>query len=204
MSTVGEVSLSSKLPTPLTPLIGRERDIAAASALLCGQARLLTLVGMAGVGKTRLAIATAHEVQDSFARGVVFVPLASVREPGLVLQAIAEALRIRDDGHCPLLERLIRELHQQHLLLVLDNFEHVLDAGPDIHRLLDLCPRLSALITSRARLRLGGEQHLTVAPLPVPNPARLPPLARLASNPAVAVFLDRASTVDPALSLGPH
>src|SRR5215212_5389887 len=204
MSTVGEVSLSSKLPTPLTPLIGRERDIAAASALLCGHVRLLTLVGIAGVGKTRLAIATADEVQYLFVHGVVFVPLASVREPRLVLQGLADALAIRDDRHSPLLERLIRELRQQHLLLVLDNFEHVVDAASDIHHLLELCPRLSALVTSRVRLRLRGEQHLEVEPLPVPNPARLPPLAQLASIPAIAMFLDRASTFDPTLTLGPH
>ena len=204
MSTVREVSFSSKLPTPLTPLIGRERDIAAASALLSSNVRLLTLAGVAGVGKTRLAIATADAVQDSFTHGVVFVPLASVREPGFVLQALADALAIRDEGNCPLLERLVGELHQQRLLLVLDNFEHVVDAASDIHRLLELCPNLSALVTSRVRLRLRGEHLLEVTPLPVPNPARLLSLARLASNPAVTLFLDRASVVAPTLTLDPH
>src|SRR5215216_3528210 len=120
MSSVREVPFSSKLPTPLTPLIGRERDIAAASALLSGSVRLLTLTGVAGVGKTRLAIATADKLQDSFAHGVVLVPLASVREPGFVLQAVADSLAIHDEGNCPLLEQLIGELHKQHLLLVLD------------------------------------------------------------------------------------
>src|SRR5215207_8017126 len=204
MSSVRAVPFSSKLPTPLTPLIGREPDIAAASALRTGSVRLLTLTGAAGVGKTRLAIATADEIQDSFAHGVVFVPLASVRQPGFVLQAVADALAIHDEGNCPLLERLIGELHEQRLLLVLDNFEHVIDAASKIHRLLELCPRLSALVTSRVQLRIRGEHLLEVAPLPVPNPARLPSLARLASNPAVALFLDRASVIDPTLTLDPH
>lgn len=204
MSSVLGFPPSSNVPLPLTPLIGREHEVAAAAAYLCGDVRLLTLTGVAGVGKTRLAIATAAALADTFEHGVVFVPLASVHDPELVISAVADALAIRDDGTCPLFDRLVGEIHQKHLLLVLDNFEQVVDAAPEMSHLLTLCPNVSALVTSRVRLRVGGEHHLSVPPLPVPDPIRLPSIDRLGRNPSVALFIGRAAAVDHGFALRPE
>jgi non-specific serine/threonine protein kinase len=191
----------SRPPTPLTSLVGRNREIAEAAALLRGHTRLLTLTGTAGIGKTRLAIATAHELVDNFADGVVFLSLAPLHDATLVLSALSEVLAIRDQGDRPLLERLIEELGEQQLLLVLDNFEHLLNVAADIGHLLCACPNISALITSRVRLRINGERLFPTPPLAVPDPINLPPLERMAKNPSVALFLARALEVDPAFAL---
>ena len=204
MSSVLGFSSSSNVPLPLTPLIGREHEVAAAAAHLRGDGRLLTLTGVAGVGKTRLAIATAAALADTFDYGVVFVPLASVRDPELVISAVADAFAIRDDGTCPLFERLVREIYQKHLLFVLDNFEQVVDAAAELSHLLTLCPNVSALVTSRVRLRVRGEHPLAVAPLPVPDPMQLPSIDRLGRNPSVALFVERAAAVDPGFALRPE
>jgi non-specific serine/threonine protein kinase len=203
VSMVREWFPIASIPVPLTPMIGRERELAAASSLIQGDVRLLTFTGTAGIGKTRLAIALAAELGASFRDGAVFVPLASAREPGLVLTAVADALAIRDEGTVPLLTRLIAVLQDQQLLLVLDNFEQVADAASDISTLLESCPKLRAVVTSRVRLRVRGEHPLPVPPLPVPDPARLPPLDRLQRNPAVSLFVARGADIDPGFALGP-
>ena len=182
------------LPSALTPLVGRDDAVAAAVMyLLQERVHLLTLTGPGGVGKTRLGLAIANAVQPEFPAGVVFVPLATVREPDGVLAAIAAALGLPDEGPEPVGVRLVYILHDAPLLLLLDNFEQVAAAAPALAALLGACPRLQALVTSRAPLHLTGEHQLPVPPLPVPDRALC--RTELAIAPAVALFVARARAV---------
>ena len=156
-------------PIPLNPLIGRERELATVKARLQEPAvRLVTLIGPGGVGKTRLALALATELRDEFADGVAFVDLTSVRSPALVSTAIAQSVGVREVGHQLLQRGIAKQLGQRQVLLILDNFEHVLSAASLVTRLLTTCPRLVVLATSRAPLQLDGEHVLRVPPLQVP------------------------------------
>jgi predicted ATPase/DNA-binding CsgD family transcriptional regulator len=189
------------LPVPLTRLIGREWEVAAVVALLqLDDVRLLTLVGPGGVGKTRLALQAAVDLSDVFPDGIGFVPLAAIRDPDFVLFAVAQGLGFQDMGTRPLGERLAAFLRSQRILLVLDNFEHLLDATPQLALLLSACPRLKLLVTSRTVLRLSGEHTLPVPPLALPlNPA--PSLDEVASSEAVGLFLARARASRPDFAL---
>ncbi|HRJ44196.1 MAG TPA: BTAD domain-containing putative transcriptional regulator, partial [Caldilineaceae bacterium] len=157
------------LPALLTPLVGREETIRAVQQLFDGEeARLVTLTGPGGIGKTRLALAVAGEMQESFPGGLYFVELASVREAAFVLPALAEAVGVRDSRNdTPLLQQIIDHFHGKTALLVLDNFEHVLEAGAQIAKLLAASPQLKVLATSRIALHLRGEFTFVVPPLPV-------------------------------------
>lgn len=195
----------NKLPIPLTPLIGRKQELATlGSALLNGDVRLLTLIGAPGIGKTRLALEIARRVQAAFTHGTAFIALASITDPAQVITTIAQTLEIRDATGTATFDRLIRVLQQKRMLLVLDNAEHLLDAAPQIVALLEACPGLKALVTSRAVLHVRGEYVFVVPPLPLPALSQRLSVSKLARNPAVALFLRQAQAVQPAFQFTMH
>ncbi|HEY7347753.1 MAG TPA: tetratricopeptide repeat protein [Ktedonobacterales bacterium] len=187
---------------PLTSLIGREREEAALVRLLQQErTRLLTLMGSAGVGKTRLTMQVALTVQEDFPDGVCFIELAALRDPALLIPAIARHLGVPERGATPLEETLAAAIGERQMLLVLDNLEQILPAGASISRLLARCPLLKALVTSRAALRVRGEHRFPLAPLAFPNPTDLPTLPEVASYPAVVLFCQRAQAITPDFAL---
>jgi predicted ATPase/DNA-binding SARP family transcriptional activator len=179
-------------PNPATPLVGRDAEIATVEDVLWrAEVRLVTLIGPGGVGKTRLAIEVARRADQEDAN-VIFVPLAGLRSPDLVLLTVAEALGVRNEVEGSLLSAVVRRIGQAELLLVLDNFEHVAAAATVVARLLAACPSLTVLVTSRAPLHLGGEHMVAVPPLALPG-AQRPSVAALARSDAVTLFVQRAS-----------
>jgi predicted ATPase/transcriptional regulator with XRE-family HTH domain len=191
----------ANLPTPLTPLLGREDDVARVSTLLREGVRLLTLTGPGGVGKTRLGLQVATGARPLVADGVAFVPLAPLSDAGLVLSTIAQVLGVGDSGGQPLHALLWHAVQRRRLLLVLDNFEHVLQAAAAVAALLEECPQLALLATSRAPLRVRGEQEYPVAPLAPPSIDRMVTLDEAAQSPAVRLFVTRAQAASPAFAL---
>ncbi len=191
----------NNLPAQPTPLVGREREVAAAMDLLLSEdVRLLTLTGPGGTGKTRLAMHVAADSIDNFEQGVYLVDLAAIDDPELVAPSIAQTLGVEDSGG-PLVDSLYLHLRGRQMLLVLDNFEQVLSAAPFVADLLARCPRLKVLVTSRAVLHLRGERELSVPPLALPDSRRLragvDAAEVLSQYSAVALFLQRAVAVRP-------
>lgn len=185
------------LPLPPTPLIGREREVKGVrDALLHDDVRLLTLTGAGGTGKTRLALEVAAQLPGNFGHGVFFVSLAEISEPQLVLAKIAQALDVREGGMQALLETVKAYLRGRQLLLLLDNFEHVLGAAPLIAELLATAPRLKVLVTSRALLNLPGEHSFPVPALALPNQLERLTLDGLREVEAIRLFVERARAVN--------
>jgi predicted ATPase/DNA-binding CsgD family transcriptional regulator len=198
----GRLPAVHRLPVPAHPLLGREAQLAAICELLRGGIRLLTLTGPGGTGKTRLAIALAEDLRGTgdYPDGVWFADLSPLREAALVLPAIARLFGLRDEGRQSLVVTLSQSLAEKRVLLVLDNFEQVLPAARHIGELLDACPGLVVLATSREALRLRREQEFPVPPLAVPRDGEH--LEVLAQSPAVCLYEQRARAVQPAFRLG--
>ena len=185
------------LPEP-TPFIGRRQEMATLNQLLDRpQIRLVTLTGPGGSGKTRLALEAAMARLTAYPDGIFWVSLAPLSDPALVAPSIAAVLGITDTGEHSPLETLKRALRKKRLLLVPDNFEHLVDAAPLIGDLLRSCPSLQVLVTSRAILHLAAEHEFPVSPLSLPTLTLVPDLSALSQSDAVALFVDRAQAARP-------
>jgi predicted ATPase/class 3 adenylate cyclase len=192
----------NNLPAQPTPLVGRERELGEVRDLLRAEGvRLLTLTGPGGIGKTRLGLQVGAELLDDFEDGVFFVALAPLTDPALVASAIASPLGVVETGERSLKEGLETYLRDKEVLLLLDNFEQVLDAAPLLGELLSECPKLKGLATSRSVLKVYGEQEYPVPPLELPRPGRLPPIDRLSQYEAVRLFIERAKAARPDFSV---
>ena len=196
---------SATIPVPLTRLVGRERDVQnIVDMLRAPQPRLLTLVGPGGIGKTRLAIEAGHRLAADFPDGVLFVPLAPIDEPDQVAGAIAHAVGVQRTVDAPLEQKLLAALRDRRMLLVLDNFEQVLDAAPLVKDLVGGAPGLKVLVTSRALLRVLGEQGVEVNPLPVENDRSAPWQPGAPVSAGVELLVERARAVRPDFDLTPQ
>jgi predicted ATPase/class 3 adenylate cyclase len=195
-------SFPNNLPVQPTPLIGREREVAAARGLLeHSETRLLTLTGPGGVGKTRLGLQIAADALREFPDGTFFVDLAPVNSADLVIPSIAKTLSVQEAASRPILDSLREYLRDRRLLLVLDNFEHVLVTATQLADLLSTCPRLKALVTSREALHLRGERQFPVPPLSLPDRSRAESVDQLTRYEAIRLFIERAQAVQPEFAL---
>jgi predicted ATPase/DNA-binding XRE family transcriptional regulator len=200
-------SPGSILPSPPTPLVGRELELREVKELLLriSEVRLLTLTGIGGVGKTRLAVeaARASLAEGYFPDGVAFVALASLRDPELVVPTIARSLGLREAEGQSANEALRAYLREKRTLLVLDNFEHLLEAASEVAILIESGPNLFVLVTSRAPLRVRGEQEYPVPPLALPSSTHYPTEKEILETPSGRLFVERARAASPSFALTP-
>jgi predicted ATPase len=190
------------LPEPPTALVGREDEVAQIGEFLRREdVRLVTLTGPGGAGKSRLAIQVAVGLREVFTGGVVFVSLASITDPILVLPTIAQVLGIREGEGQALAVRVVETLQGRPVLLVLDNFEQVVGSAGQVADLLASCPLLKVLVTSREVLHVRAEHEFAVSPLALPDPAHLPRLEELARCSSVALFVQRVQAIKPEFRL---
>jgi predicted ATPase/predicted Ser/Thr protein kinase len=196
---------ASNIPAQRTAFVGREKEIAAAKELLLSKdARLVTITGPGGIGKTRLGVEIASSVQEDFPGGIHFVPLSPLRDPALVASVIVQTLGIREAGGQSPLDLLKRHFYESShppVLFLLDNFEHLTPAAPIVAELLAIAPNLKILVTSRAALHVYGEQEFPVPALGVPESHSKPSLSALSQFPAVALFVQRAIAARPDFEL---
>ncbi len=184
---------TNRMPAPMTSFIGREWEVASVGARLrTSDVRLLTLTGAGGIGKTRLAIQIASELHDIAPQGVWFVDLAPISDPALVISTIAQTLGVREQPGMSPAETLRAALHEQQLLVLLDNFEQVVAAVPEVAALLSAVPKMKLLVTSREVLHLYGEHVVVVAPLAVADPAVALAVEHLVQYAAAQLFVVRA------------
>ena len=193
-------SATGNLPAQITSYIGRTREIGEIKALL-KKNRLITLTGAGGAGKTRLALQVAEELEGYYTDGTWLVELASNHDPSLVLPAIANVLAIPEKKDTALFDVVKNELQSKHLLLLIDNLEHLLESAPIIADLLAAIPQLTVLATSRERLHIYGEQEYPVQPLCLPKINGKPKSEELIQNEAVALFIQRAKAVNPSITI---
>ncbi|MFY9614957.1 MAG: adenylate/guanylate cyclase domain-containing protein [Candidatus Dormiibacterota bacterium] len=186
----------NNLPTQLTSFVGREAELAEGARLLDG-ARLLTLTGPGGTGKTRLSMQIAADAADRFKHGVWFVALAPVTDADLVPSAIVDALKIQDVGNRKPIDVLLDHLRDKEMLLVLDNFEQILDAAPAVAEILKAAPAVKVVTSSRAPLRVYGEQEFPIPPLSLPDLSAKLTLEAMSQFEAVRLFIERAVSVKP-------
>jgi predicted ATPase len=195
----------TNIPVQRTGFVGREKEVTAAKELLLRQdVRLVTITGPGGIGKTRLAVEVASGLVERFPGGIHFVPLSPLSDPGLIASVIVQTLGIREAGGQSSLEVLKKNLHDSSrapMLLLLDNFEHLIQAAPTVAELLTIAPNLKILVTSRAALHVYGEHEFSVPPLALPDSRSMPPLEVLSQYPAVALFVQRAVAAKPDFEL---
>ncbi len=189
------------LPAQPTTFIGREREVTEVQSLL-ERTRLLTLTGPGGIGKTRLALRVAARSAESYRDRAVFVALSALEDPSLVASTVAAAVGVQEEAGRPILASLTERLAGMEALLVLDNFEQLLPAAPIVGTLVAAGPRVTVLVTSRAPLRLAGEQEYQVKPLALPDPLVVATPEELTESEAVALFVERARAIDPDFALG--
>ena len=194
--------VASSIPASARPIVGRTVDLQSAAELLMRDAvRLVTVTGPGGTGKTRLAVELAHKLDPNFPDGVFFVDLAAVRSPGQVLPTVARALGVLESSGRTIIEGLASVVGTARMLLVLDNMEQILAAGPDLGHVLEALPGVKLLVTSRAPLRLSWEHEYPLSTLPVPSEDA--GAGSIADSDAVALFVERARTVRPDFALSP-
>ncbi len=191
----------NNLPLPLTRFIGRRKEVSDIKNRLLNGARLLTLTGPGGTGKTRLAIEVAAEALGAFEDGAWFVDLAPITEAGSVVSTIAELLGVTETPGRPLQDALEASLKDKAMLVVLDNFEQVVEAGAAVERLIQAAPRLKVLVTSRSVLHRYGEQEFPVPPLGLPDQSDASDVTSLSKCEAIGLFLERATAVKPDFAL---
>lgn len=192
----------NNLPAKTTPVIGREKELSDAWPLLLrDEVRILTLTGPAGTGKTTLGLEVARNVLDTFPDGVFFVRLAPICDPDLVVPTIAATLGLKDEGSVSLIDRLRDYLREKRSLLVLDNFEQVVTAAPQVADIASACQMIKMLVTSREALRISGEREFPVPSLALPDLKHLPSLEVLLECGAVSLFVDRAHAAKPDFDL---